>query len=118
MVIINGFLYMLHSLLGGPVVPGWITPAIPLIMAFMTRYEIGPERTHALIALQMLVTVVFLVFGSTGLAIRLVKIVPNSIKAGVILGAGISAIMNVVNVRFASAPYVISIGTFVALLGV
>jgi hypothetical protein len=114
MVIINGLLYMLHFLLGDPVVPGWITPAIPLIMAFMTQYEMGPERTHALIALQMLVAVVFLFFGSTGLAMRMVKLVPNSIKAGVILGAGISAIMNVMNSRFSSAPIVITVGTFVA----
>ena len=31
MVIINGFFYNLHVLLGDPVVPGWITPAIPII---------------------------------------------------------------------------------------
>lgn len=114
MVIINGFLYMLHFLLGDPVVPGWITPAIPLIMAYLTRYQIGPERTHSLIALQMLVAVVFLFFGTTGLARRLVRAVPDSIKAGVILGAGISAIMNVMESRFSSAPIVISLGTFIA----
>lgn len=34
MVIINGFFYTLHVLLGDPVVPGWVTPAIPLITAF------------------------------------------------------------------------------------
>ena len=32
-VLLNGFLYLLHHLLGDPVVPGWITPAIPLLMA-------------------------------------------------------------------------------------
>lgn len=114
MVIINGALYMLHFLLGDPVVPGWITPAIPLVMAYLTRYELGPERTHAMIALQLLVAVMFLVFGTTGLAAKMVRIIPNSIKAGVILGAGISAIMNVMQVRFANAPIVISLGTFVA----
>ena len=31
---INGFFYNLHSLLGDLVVPGWITPAIPLVTAF------------------------------------------------------------------------------------
>ena len=29
-VIIETFLYLLHSLLGDPVVPGWITPTLPL----------------------------------------------------------------------------------------
>ncbi len=114
MVIINGLLYMLHFLLGDPVVPGWITPAIPLIMAFLTRYEIGPERTLALIALQLLVAVVFLFFGSTGLASKLVKLIPDSIKAGVILGAGISAIINVMEKRFDSAPIIITVGTIIA----
>lgn len=32
-VILNGLLYLLHHLLGDPVVPGWITPAIPLLMS-------------------------------------------------------------------------------------
>jgi len=114
MVIINGGLYMLHYLLGDPVVPGWITPAIPLIMAFMTKYQMGPERTQALIALQLLVAFAFLFLGSTGLAFRLVKLIPDSLKAGVILGAGISAVMNVMQVRFASAPIVITIGTVIA----
>ncbi|MCW3489012.1 hypothetical protein [Dethiobacter alkaliphilus] len=114
MVIINGALYMLHFLLGDPVVPGWITPAVPLVMAFLTRYQIGPERTQAMIALQLLVAIMFLFFGSTGMAAKMVRVIPNSIKAGVILGAGISAIMNVMQVRFSNAPIVITMGTFVA----
>ena len=32
-VLLNGLFYLIHHLLGDPVVPGWITPAIPLIMA-------------------------------------------------------------------------------------
>jgi hypothetical protein len=68
MVIINGFLYMLHFFLGDPVVPGWITPAIPLVMAHLAKYPIGPIRTKALIALQIEVALVFLILGSTGLA--------------------------------------------------
>ena len=114
MVIINGFLYMLHYLLGDPVVPGWITPAIPLVMAFLTKYQIGPERTQAMIALQLMLAFVFLFLGSTGLAFRLVNLIPNSIKAGVILGAGIAAIINVMNTRFASAPIVITLGSVIA----
>ncbi|MFZ5754345.1 MAG: hypothetical protein ACOY3J_08905 [Bacillota bacterium] len=114
MVIINGFLYMLHFLLGDPVVPGWITPAIPLIMAFLAKYQIGPDRTQALIALQLMVAFVFLFLGSTGLAFRLVNLIPESLKAGVILGAGISAIINVMQTRFSKAPIVITLGTIIA----
>ena len=31
-VVLNGLFYLLHHLLGDPVVPGWITPAITLFM--------------------------------------------------------------------------------------
>ena len=72
MVIINGFFYNLHVLLGDPVVPGWITPAIPIITAFLTDgYEMGPERTQALIAMQLILGLIFLVFGIAGIGTML-----------------------------------------------
>lgn len=92
MVIINGFFYNLHSLLGDPVVPGWITPAIPLVTAFLTLTEQGPARTQSMIALQLLVGLIFLFMGVTGLASRLIGAIPNAIKAGILIGAGFSAI--------------------------
>lgn len=93
MVIINGFFYNLHSLLGDPVVPGWITPAIPLVTAFLSLSEQGPERTQSLIALQLVVGLVFLFMGITGLASKIIGAIPNTIKAGILLGAGFSAII-------------------------
>lgn len=93
MVIINGFFYSLHSLLGDPVVPGWITPAIPLVTAFLTLSEQGVERTQSLIALQLMVGFIFLFMGVTGLASKIIGAIPNAIKAGVLVGAGFSAIM-------------------------
>ena len=64
MVIINGFFYNLHVLLGDPVVPAGSPPAIPIITAFLTDgYEMGPERTQALIAMQLILGLIFLVFG-------------------------------------------------------
>lgn len=93
MVIINGFFYNLHSLLGDPVVPGWITPAIPLVTAFLTLSEQGAERTQSLIALQLMVGLIFLFMGITGLASKIIGAIPNAIKAGILLGAGFSAIM-------------------------
>ncbi|MDI3534168.1 MAG: hypothetical protein PWQ82_533 [Thermosediminibacterales bacterium] len=112
MVIINGLLYNLHVLLGDPVVPGWITPAIPLTIAYLTQYPIGPERTQALIALQLLVGVFFLIMGITGLAQKLVSRVPDSIKAGILLGAGIAAIMGELKPggRFEQFPITILVG--------
>ena len=93
--ILNGICYYLPALLGDPVVPGWITPALPLTINYLTTFTIGPERTQALIALQILVALLFLVMGTTGLGRKLVQSIPNSIKAGIVLGSGISAGMNV-----------------------
>lgn len=117
MVIINGFFYTIHVLLGDPVVPGWITPAIPIITAFLTTgYEIGPARTQALIALQMILGIIFLVFGITGLGAKMVEVVPNSVKAGVLMGGGLSAVIGEFKDggRFGIYPISIAIGILVA----
>ena len=53
-VMLNGFLYLMHHLLGDPVVPGWITPAIPLIMVYVETFEMGPDRVKALMAFQLM----------------------------------------------------------------
>ena len=90
---VNGFFYNLHSLLGDPVVPGWITPAIPLVTAFLTLTEQGPERVQTMIALQLVVGLIFLFMGITGLASKIIGAIPNAIKSGILLGAGFSAIM-------------------------
>ena len=117
MVIINGFFYTLHVLLGDPVVPGWVTPAIPLITAFLTNgYVMGPERTQALIAVQMCLGLIFLVFGITGLGGKMVQVVPNSVKAGVLMGGGIAAVLGEFKAtgRFDKYPISITIGIIVA----
>lgn len=118
MVIINGLLYNLHGLLGDPAVPGWITPAIPLVVAFLGEYGIGVERIQALIAMQILVSIMFFVMGITGLAGKLVKIIPNSIKSGILLGAGIAAVFGEFNTggRFGLYPISIFIGSVLSYL--
>ena len=116
MVIINGLLYNLHALLGDPVVPGWITPSIPLTMAYLTRFSIGAERIQALIALQLLVAFIFLFMGISGLAGKLMKIIPVSIKSGILLGAGFAAIIGEFKDkgRFSLYPYSIAIGALLS----
>lgn len=114
MVIINGLLYNMHALLGDPVVPGWITPSIPLTIAYLTQFEMGLVRIQALIALQLLVAFIFLFMGITGLAGKLMRIVPDSIKSGILLGAGFAAIIGEFTVekgRFNLYPFSIAIGT-------
>ena len=64
-VMLNGLFYLLHHLLGDPVVPGWITPAIPLLMAYCTTFPEGPERIHALISFQLLLGIFSIFIGAS-----------------------------------------------------
>lgn len=116
MVIINGFFYNMHSLLGDPVVPGWITPALPLVTAFLTLTEQGPARVQSMIALQLLVGIIFLFMGITGLASKLIGAIPNAIKAGILIGAGFSAIAGEFGAtgRASLYPITVLIGAIVA----
>ena len=91
-VLFHEITYCLHQLLGDPIISGWITPAIPLTIGYLTKYAIGTARLEALIALQILVGILFLVFGISGLAKKITGWLPNSIKAAIILGAAISAV--------------------------
>ncbi|MDT9027093.1 hypothetical protein [Rossellomorea yichunensis] len=115
-VLLNGILYLTHHLLGDPVVPGWITPAIPLIMAYVSAFPEGPERVHALVAFQLTLGLLSILLGVTGLAKKVVTFVPPAIKSGVILGAGFAAIISVFQVggRFESFPWTISIAVGIA----
>lgn len=97
MVALNGLLYILHPTFGDPVFPGWITPAIPLVLAWTKGYTAGPDRIHAIIALQLSMAFVFLFLGTTGLAKKIVGYVPVSMRSGIILGAGIAAVVSVIN---------------------
>ncbi len=115
-VLLNGVLYLSHHLLGDPVVPGWITPAIPLIMVYCAGFPEGPDRVHALVAFQFTLGVLSIILGVTGLASKVVSFVPNAIKSGIILGAGFAAVISVFQVggRFDSYPWTISIAVGIA----
>ena len=116
MVIINGILYSVHVLLGDPVVPGWITPGIPLYIAFLNDYAIGVERFHALIAMQLLVGIIFIVMGLSGAAGKLISVIPNSMKAGILLGAAVAAVTGEMRMggRFGTFPISILVGGLIA----
>jgi len=110
-IIINGLLYLIHHLLGDPVIPGWITPAIPLIMVYCAQFPEGVERVHALIAVQLILGVFSVFLGVTGLARTVVKLIPSAIKSGVIMGAGLAAVISVFSQggRFDQSPWSITI---------
>ncbi|MDM8524159.1 hypothetical protein QUF80_12385 [Desulfococcaceae bacterium HSG8] len=95
MVVINNFLYLLHTSFGDPSVAGWITAGIPLYISYLTGFEAGPDRIKALIALQVLVGLIFLVLGLTGITRYVIKHFPISMRAGILLGAGFASLMRI-----------------------
>ena len=113
---IAGIGYMLPALLGVPLVPGWITPAIPVVLLYLKGFEPGPEAIKAMFALQIEVTLIFLFLGITRLGSKLVDSIPNSLKSGVIIGAGIAALMGELKVggRIDITPISIIIGSLVS----
>jgi len=98
MVIVYHFMAMLHTAFGDPSVAGWITAGIPIYMAFILNYgtDAGPNASiQAMIALQLIVALIFFVMAFSGGAKKLVGLVPPAIKSGILLGAGIAAIIRV-----------------------
>ncbi len=121
MVVINNFLYLLHTSFGDPSVAGWITAGIPLYITYLVGFEAGPDRILALIALQVLVGVIFLVLGVTGIAKYVFIHFPISMRAGILLGAGIASLMRIFNpaqpfmAKMPIAFVVASLGSFFIL---
>ena len=81
MVVINNFLYLLHTSFGDPSIAGWITAGIPLYISYLNDFTPGPERIKALIALQLLVGLIFLVLGLTGITKYVIRHFPVSMRA-------------------------------------
>lgn len=116
-VVVCGIGYLLPALLGVAFVPGWITPAIPMVLVFLGDFEPGPEAIQALFALQFLVFLIFFILGITGLGGTLVRFVPNSLQAGIIIGAGIASLVGEIEEggRLANTPISLVAGSLAAL---
>lgn len=115
-VLFNNIMYVMHPLLGDPVFPGWITPGMALVSAFLSTYPEGVERIHALVALQLVVGIIFLVLGVTGLAAKLVTIVPPSMRGGILLGAGISSMVTCITKQMVGHELSLCVGMAVTIL--
>ncbi|MGD9223446.1 MAG: xanthine/uracil/vitamin C permease, partial [Desulfobacteraceae bacterium] len=114
-VFVCGIGFMMPAFLGLPLVPGWITPAIPVVLLYLSQFKPGPEAIQALVALQLMVAAIFLILGLTKLSSKIVKNVPASLKAGILLGAGVAAFMGELKVggRIPTTPIAIGIGTLI-----
>ena len=122
-ICIHELLYVIQNLVGDPIVGGWITPAIPLITTWLLSFSDTTERIQALIALQLILGLLYLVLGVTGLAKKLVTKVPVSVKAGILIGAGFSAVIGKYGfmaaesggIGFYGSPVSFSVGVLAAL---
>ncbi|MDR1945793.1 MAG: benzoate/H(+) symporter BenE family transporter [Desulfovibrio sp.] len=115
MVFISSCCYLVHAQLGDPVVPGWITPGIPLIVAYLGTLPMEARIDH-IIATQLTIAVIFFMFGITGIAGKIMNWLPASIKAGILMGAGFAAIMGefAAKGRFHKYPISITVAVLVA----
>lgn len=114
-VVVCGIGFLLPALLGVPMIPGWITPAIPVVVLYLGQFEPGSQAIQALVALQLIVTAIFLILGITRLGSTLVNNVPQSLKAGILIGAGIAALMGEIKMggRLMNTPISLIVGSFV-----
>lgn len=94
-VVICMFFHLLHPLFGDPVAPAWVTATLPLVIAFSLRYPLGTERVHALISVQLWFALISIFLGMTGIAKQIVTRLPATLRAGIVLGAGIAAFLDV-----------------------
>jgi len=119
MVSINTFLYLLHPTFGDPVFPGWITPAMPLVIAWSLGLSDDPVvRLQSIIALQIEMAIIFLFLGITGLGGQFVARVPKFMKGGIVLGSGFSAVTSCFKADgyVATAPIAIIVSTAICYL--
>ena len=64
---------------------------MPLITAFLLNYEPGPERAYALVGMELMLGLMYVILGATGIANKLIDICPLSLKAGILIGSGFAA---------------------------
>ena len=95
-LLISLFLVSSLWLFGDPYAPGWNTAALPLALAFVaTGYTTPVERFQAMTALTISFATLVFVLGVTGLGRRLMHWLPVTLKAGILLGAALSAFKQV-----------------------
>jgi hypothetical protein len=112
------WIFSAFLLFGDPYCPGWLTPALPLVLRDALSYTTVDERIDFVNAVLLLVAAVFLLFGMTGLGQAFVRAVPRVLKAGIILGAGMSAIYGEFIPRSGGRPSRIDAHTICILLAV
>lgn len=127
-VIVHEFLYLWQNMMGDALIGGWITPAVPLIITFLSQYDYDRaagvhDRMYALLALEILLGLLYVILGITKIAGKLVGWCPSSLKGGILMGAGMSACIGTYGFKtvengglgFWAMPFTFSIGVLLAL---
>lgn len=119
MVVAAELLKVIQNMFGDAMVQGWITPAIPIVLAYLLSFEDITSRMHALIWLQLILGLLFIVLGVTGLATKLVEFVPNTVKSGILIGSAFAALIGLSGFgeggTFDQSPVTFSIGVLLSL---
>ena len=105
-------------LFGDPYCAGWLTPALPLVLREALSHDTVTARTDFVNATLLMVALTFLVLGISGLGNTLLRAVPRALRAGIILGAGMSAIYGEFIPRSGGRPSRIDAYTVSILLAV
>jgi hypothetical protein len=121
-IVVHEALYLWQNMMGDALVGGWITPAVPLITTYLLLYE-GQDRMYALLALELSLGLLYVILGVTKIAGKLVAWCPSSLKGGILMGAGISAVIGRYGFRsaadggigFWATPITFSIAVLLAL---
>lgn len=94
---VHGFLIGIAPIVfGEPYAPGWVTPALPLVLTFvLSGFDSPTERFQAMTALTLTLTGMVAVLGVTGLGRKFMVWLPLALKAGIILGASIASFKRV-----------------------
>ncbi len=107
-MIVQIFWVWAHTFLfGEPYGPGWVTPALPLVLVFLGGFTPGPEAVMAMTALMVSVSVIFLFFGITKLGGKFFEWIPVELRAGIIMGSAIAA-FNSEFARIKTMPYTLT----------
>ncbi len=82
---------------GEPYAPGWVTPALPFVITFVVSdsFVTPAEKFQAMTALSLDFALILVVLGVTGLGGKLVRIVPDVLKGGIIMGAALAAFLQI-----------------------
>jgi hypothetical protein len=88
-----------------------------VVLLHLGKFEPGPQAIKALVALQLEVFLIFFVLGITGWGGRIVRMIPHSLKAGILIGAGVAALIGEFKAsgRVTSTPISLTIGGMICI---